>query len=1172
MKLSRLHLLAFGPFTDTILDFGDAQKSLIIVHGPNEAGKSAMLRAMTDLRFGIPTQSKDNFIHRHPDMRIGGEFIARDGRSLSLLRTKGRKGTLVTADFSDGIVIPGDPVSPAVEHLLTYGLSRDSYETMFGLDHGRLREGGVELLSGKGQVGPALFQASAGVTSIRNVLAELENSARKYFMPGSRAKYGRINEALELHGTSQSAFKKAMIKPTEWAHLSKHCAETRETLAGLEARQLDVRKLLALAKELRAVAPMVRRLDQALAELQELRDVPLLSKEAETDRGNTQALLNSAQANEKTALLQVERIQSRLATITRDPRMVEAADAVERLASAAEALNSWIAERDEADADAGAARARLGAIAASIDPARTASNLLSVAPSLVSNAEMQDKIQAVETAEIAFEQQRESAYAQSVTSGDMAMPELPPTETLIALRAALEQIKTNDAMLKRLALLPQEIKLAERRLAALLTDLDLTDETHLRAVRPLLDATIVEAVTRKGNLDARQTEIEKRLGDFNDELNQKTDDRDLLLAGGEVPTREEVMKARAHRDVGWALIRAHHIESGPVDEAALQDFIGNDTLNEVYSQAVQRADSLADRFAADVQRAERLQACLTTIQTLSDKKMDLQAELSALSTERSEANAKWLAQLQQANLSAMEPASLGEWQTVLSKARVEADALQDKREEHERALETEVGLANTLRVAITATGLGTPADMTPLATLKTMAGQVDEEVRRREQEITRLVGANKERDRQAKLLEERGQILTAKLEEAHVALAPDLRRLLLPENASIATGRARLQEFDDLRAAQDGLIQAEANHAKANSSLARFTDQAQRLAVLLDETRDDDLRFFVDRMKQRLQSAKEAEREHELETQALAQVETTLDGSRVDVQSYTDILEGLCKAAQVENIDQLPAAEDASRRKYSAQEEVDRASREIGQASRRQVDELRILIGDKDMVVFDTEETGAEEDLKVLGESIGEARKAEEDARKALEAIDSGSVALAHREDMARAVATIDSSIIPWMRSRLAHALLTEALQQFRERAQGPMLSAATRYFAHMTGGAFVRLESDDVDGQPILKVERKDSKHLLGVEALSEGSRDQLYLALRLAALELQRQSGVDLPTVLDDVLMTSDDQRAIQMLVALEEFSRDNQVIVMTHHDHLVELAKRSLPSDSLTVVPLA
>lgn len=67
MKLRRLHLQAFGPFTDRTLDFGATDQNLVIVYGPNEAGKFATLRAISDLRFGIPTRSKDNFIHQHPE-------------------------------------------------------------------------------------------------------------------------------------------------------------------------------------------------------------------------------------------------------------------------------------------------------------------------------------------------------------------------------------------------------------------------------------------------------------------------------------------------------------------------------------------------------------------------------------------------------------------------------------------------------------------------------------------------------------------------------------------------------------------------------------------------------------------------------------------------------------------------------------------------------------------------------------------------------------------------------------------------------------------------------------------------------------------------------------------------------------------------------------------------
>ena len=74
MRLLRLHLQAFGPFTGRILDLARGGARLALIYGPNEAGKSATLRAIGDLRFGVPQLSADNFRHAHPDMRIAGVF------------------------------------------------------------------------------------------------------------------------------------------------------------------------------------------------------------------------------------------------------------------------------------------------------------------------------------------------------------------------------------------------------------------------------------------------------------------------------------------------------------------------------------------------------------------------------------------------------------------------------------------------------------------------------------------------------------------------------------------------------------------------------------------------------------------------------------------------------------------------------------------------------------------------------------------------------------------------------------------------------------------------------------------------------------------------------------------------------------------------------------------
>ena len=98
MKLARLLLQAFGPFTDTVIDFAangeNPAANLHLIYGPNEAGKSAALRAMTDLRFGIPLRSPDDFVHHSNQLRIGGVFIDAKGEPIGLMRRKGRGATL----------------------------------------------------------------------------------------------------------------------------------------------------------------------------------------------------------------------------------------------------------------------------------------------------------------------------------------------------------------------------------------------------------------------------------------------------------------------------------------------------------------------------------------------------------------------------------------------------------------------------------------------------------------------------------------------------------------------------------------------------------------------------------------------------------------------------------------------------------------------------------------------------------------------------------------------------------------------------------------------------------------------------------------------------------------------------------------------------------------------
>jgi uncharacterized protein YhaN len=78
-------------------------------------------------------------------------------------------------------------------------------------------------------------------------------------------------------------------------------------------------------------------------------------------------------------------------------------------------------------------------------------------------------------------------------------------------------------------------------------------------------------------------------------------------------------------------------------------------------------------------------------------------------------------------------------------------------------------------------------------------------------------------------------------------------------------------------------------------------------------------------------------------------------------------------------------------------------------------------------------------------------------------------------------------------------------------------------------------------------------------VERLSEGTRDQLYLALRMAAVEAHAEGAEPLPFIADDLLASFDEVRAGAALERLATLGDRVQTILFTHHAHVAELAAR-------------
>ena len=156
-----------------------------------------------------------------------------------------------------------------------------------------------------------------------------------------------------------------------------------------------------------------------------------------------------------------------------------------------------------------------------------------------------------------------------------------------------------------------------------------------------------------------------------------------------------------------------------------------------------------------------------------------------------------------------------------------------------------------------------------------------------------------------------------------------------------------------------------------------------------------------------------------------------------------------------------------------------------------------------------------------------------------------------------------------YLKLHTASRLLKWSMEKFRETKQGPMLAKASAIFNSLTLGSFSRLLVDSEAATPRLFGIRPSGEQV-EVVGMSEGSRDQLYLALRLAALELQIDQGLNMPLIADDLFINFDDRRTAAGLEVLGELSRRMQVVFLTHHEHLVPLAKDVLGSE-LNVVHL-
>ena len=145
-----------------------------------------------------------------------------------------------------------------------------------------------------------------------------------------------------------------------------------------------------------------------------------------------------------------------------------------------------------------------------------------------------------------------------------------------------------------------------------------------------------------------------------------------------------------------------------------------------------------------------------------------------------------------------------------------------------------------------------------------------------------------------------------------------------------------------------------------------------------------------------------------------------------------------------------------------------------------------------------------------------------------------------------------------WATDRIALRMIERATAKYERDRQPGVIRHATELFQSITAGRYNSIYKSLENNQLYLR--ESHSGRSCQVKELSRGTREELYLAMRLGLIAEYEQRGEPMPLILDDIMVNFDDARASRALNALAEFAAPRQAVILTCHRHFLDLCLKA------------
>ena len=1124
MRLNALHLVRYGHFTDTRLDFANSasgKPDLHVIYGPNEAGKSTLFASWLDLLFGIPARTGYNFLHDNRTLRIEANVTTPHG-NLTLARLKGNTNTLL--DSRTDTALPEATLSAALG-----GLERDAYRAMFSLDDDTLESGGESILDSKGDLGKLLFSASAGLADLSVALGMLQEESAGWFKPAGRKFQLKTHKDRLAELAAQR--READLAVSAWRRLIQEVARAQESYDSARGRREQTQiRLDALKRDLDAL-PMLARLRKAEARLTKLpppRDIPAewvralpgwLHEELELD-----TLIPVARDN----IARLERASAELPHDKAALVYLEQLDTLEGQYGAIEKERADLprrrAELAELDVTQAALLARLGRPGISLDAVALRPDTYSRLKNLIEADSVLHNRESAARAEL--------ARAQANLSDKPDHP-LPDAAALARLGPLIEDLRRAD-LLRGLSEATTKRGAAQAAAAQafaslapwqgdarLLAGLDLPSADTLSARAEAMTETAANA--RAARAEATRLEV-------------------------------SILRLRAGLDVGVAMISAAEAQ----DSRSKRDAAWQNHKN-----------TLSLETAATFETALRSDDAVTALRLeqthLTEKRALLRQEDASLKR----------AQTQQAEvetaLDALEAATARDWATIgipvdgrtLADLRAwiarRAEALDAQRvlDAAQAEYETASGRVTAARqmLEVTLEVLGSPVksdrfeiQLAEAESFLKMAEDLRREARLRGELKARLDDLQKIEAARADWTRD-WEVICA---DCWIGSPPpdvaEMRRLLeiLAELAPLAPQAEKLRH----------------RIRRIEEDIAMFQAKLADIAKSLDEPSGQDPISIWPQLRARLRKAAqnqtEAERLRKEITQAHAVMED-LSARRHRLDKATAQLRAAFPGATLATIDQefgmirqaQELAEDCTSLRADLAQHL-RTDALLEESQR--LDEFDPAPARSAVETLTATLAAQDDSLRAAYAALAAAEQARDQANA-----DGAAARLdAKRQTLLLQIA---DEARHFMARQAGIMAVEQALRLYRDTHRSDMMTRASAAFALLTGGRYEGLTTQP-DGRNEILIAQQSSGPSKPVDSLSKGTRFQLYLALRAAGFLELAQTRPVVPFVADDIMETFDDTRAEAAFRLLAQMGQEGQVIYLTHHAHLCEIAARACP----------